>query len=482
MVKSDLKMNTVLQKINEQMYERNVELTVKNKTLSVQRELYEIISTTLGIKETAKRLVHVITRELDFRGGAILLVNRKDKTLDAVASASAHQHPLKRNVPILRRLDQMRFRLSDRHNGAVSVVRTGKKVVTRHMFDLVTPHIGHAEADMLQAQLQIQTLAIYPVKFGGKVLGVLVLGMDKLVKDLSRSEKETLKEVIELVGIALEQVQTYIALKDANQRLKELDQMKDDFVSVASHELRTPMTAIKSYLWMALAGKGGKLTDKQKYYLNRSYTSTDRLIKLVNDMLNISRIESGRLTVAYEKVDLLSLVEEVREEVLPRAEELKLNLMIEKAKVPPVAADADKIKEVLFNLIGNSLKFTEAGGTIGIYFEQKGDMIVTSVKDSGRGIDAQDMPTLFSKFGMVEGSYATNKKAAGTGLGLFISKSIIELHDGEITLSSEGLGKGATFSFSLPVYSPAVVKKLLRKNSGKINKGDEKKEIIHTGV
>ena len=475
-------LDNVLQRINEQMYERNVELTVKNKTLSVQRELYEIINTTLGIEDTAERLVHVITRQLDFRGGSISLVNRKEKTLDVIATASANGKPLKRNIPILKQLGKLRVKMSDKHNLAVAVAHGGRRRVTCRLYDLVVPHISHEEAEVMQKSLRAQTFAVYPLSFGGKVLGVMVLGMDKLVKDLTRAEKETLKEVIDVVGIALEQAKIYAALKDANRRLKELDQMKDDFVSVASHELRTPMTAIKSYLWMALSGKGGKLTKKQTYYLERSYTSTDRLIKLVNDMLNISRIESGRLTVNFEKVDLVALAQEVREEVLPRAKELKLKIIIDAAKIPQVVADPDKIKEVLFNLIGNSLKFTEEGGCIGVQFEKKGDMIITSVKDTGRGIAAQDIPTLFTKFGMVKGSYATNKKASGTGLGLFITKSIIELHGGDITLASEGLGKGATFSVSLPVYTLGVVKRLLRKNKGKINKGKEKKGIIHSGL
>jgi signal transduction histidine kinase len=480
--KGDVELASVLQRINEQMYERNVELTIRNKTLSVQRELYEIINTTLGVKETAERLAHVITRQLGFRGGSILLVNRKDRTLDAIATASAHAHPRKENIPLLRRLNNLRFHMSDKHNIAVGSVKRGQKRVTGHMYDLLTPHVGHAEADAMQKQLQVQTFVIYPIIFGGKVSGVLVLGMDKLVKDLSRTEKETLTEIIDVVGIALEQSRIYAALKNANNRLKELDQMKDDFVSVASHELRTPMTAIKSYLWMALAGKGGKLSKKQAFYLERSYTSTDRLIKLVNDMLNISRIESGRLTGTVGRVAIVKLVEEVREEVMPRAQELKIDVRIEKKKVPFVTADGDKIKEVLFNLIGNSLKFTPEKGVVTITFEEKDDLVVTNVKDSGRGIAVQDIPTLFTKFGMVEGSYTTNKKASGTGLGLFISKSIVELHGGEITPFSEGIGKGSTFSFTLPIYSAKRIKKLMRQNKGKMNQGDEKKEIIHSGL
>lgn len=277
-------------------------------------------------------------------------------------------------------------------------------------------------------------------------------------------------------------------LRSANHKLKELDKMKDDFVSVASHELRTPMTAIKSYLWLALAGKGGKLSKKQEYYLQRSYNSVDRLIKLVNDMLNISRIESGRIFISLTKTNIVDLVGEVVEEIKPRIDELKIKVgfdfnsagVLSKDEIKEVIADPDKIKEVVLNLIGNSLKFTDEQGSISISFVKEGHKIVTNVKDTGRGIDAKDMPTLFTKFGMIQGSYATNKKASGTGLGLYISKSIIELHNGEMKASSEGIGKGATFSFSLPIYTQSVYKEMIEKLD--TGKRDQTIGIIHTSI
>lgn len=475
----DVKLQGVLQKINEQMYERNVELIVKNKTLSVLQDIYEIINTTLGVKETAERLAHVITKQMKFKGGSIVMYNDKTRSLDVIATASAREHFKKGSVAIVEALNSLKLSPHLKRNAVVNAYLTGKKQVTPHLSDLVRPYIKMANSDVWQKQLQIETFVLCPVRFGGKVRGVLVLCMDKSVSDLSRAEKDTLKEVIDVVGIALEQARTYVDLQDANKKLKELDKMKDDFVSVASHELRTPMTAIKSYLWMALAGKGGKLSEKQEYYLKRSYNSTDRLIKLVNDMLNISRIDSGRITVTFDKVDIVQLAKEVIEEVKPRADELKLALVLQdglKANERLVIADKEKIKEVLINLIGNSLKFTPEKGTITLHFEKRDDKIFTHVTDNGRGIDAKDLSTLFTKFGMIAGSYATNKKASGTGLGLYISRSIVDLHKGEIVGASEGIGKGSTFSVSLLKYSRATFEKMAKKShQGSV-------DIIHSGL
>lgn len=477
---ADKKLQNVLQKINEQMYERNVELTVKNRTLSALQELYEIINTSLGEYETAKRMIHVVTHQMKYRGGAILMLENGGKNLNTLATASARKTARKQNIPILKKLNTLSFNTKQKNNVAVEVARIGKRKITRSLHDILAPHVSVEEAQRMQTQLQVQTFVLFPLMFAGKTRGVLVVGMDKLVKDLSTGEKDTLKEVLDVIAIGLRQAKIYSDLKKANKKLKELDQMKDDFVSVASHELRTPMTAIKSYLWMALSGKGGKLSEKQKYYLKRSYTSTDRLIKLVNDMLNISRIESGRLSVTFGKVDLEVLTHEVIEEVEPRAKELGLTIDVQPAEIPPVVADPDKIKEVLFNIIGNSLKFTPEGGNILISFFHKGDLITTNVKDSGKGISAQDIPTLFTKFGMVEGSYATNKKATGTGLGLYITKSIINIHGGDVELTSEGEGKGTTVSFTLHECSKAGLTRVQKKSKGMVNNGSEEKGIIHT--
>ena len=266
-------------------------------------------------------------------------------------------------------------------------------------------------------------------------------------------------------------------LKIANQRLKELDILKDEFVSVASHELRTPMTAIKSYLWMALDGRGGPLTEKQKYYIERGYTSVDRLIKLVNDMLNISRIESGRLKMEMQAVNLDKLIEEVIEEMLPRAKELGINLLFDsKDALPPVLADPGKIREVLINLIGNSLKFTSSGGSIVISLSLAGDMLETRIVDTGDGISAEELPRLFQKFGLLPGSYAANQAVSGTGLGLYICRSLVELHEGKIWVKSDGKGKGTSFSFTLKLFSESDLREFMIKNNNKMK--DDRLSVV----
>lgn len=250
-------------------------------------------------------------------------------------------------------------------------------------------------------------------------------------------------------GLVKEQL---VELKNANIKLKGLDRLKDEFVSIASHELRTPMTVINNYLWMVLHGKAGEISQKQKLYLDRAAISSQRLIALVNDMLTISRIQRGKIMVKSESGDLLELAKGVVEELKIKAKEKKLKLSLKEPekKLPQVLLDKERIREALVNLIGNALKFTPEKGEIVVSFKRKGQWMTALVADTGPGIAQEDLPKLFKKFGRLDRSFATVAETRGTGLGLYICKQIIDLHHGKIGVKSE-LGKGSTFYFSLKV-------------------------------
>jgi len=174
---------------------------------------------------------------------------------------------------------------------------------------------------------------------------------------------------------------------------------------------------------------------------------------LVNDMLNVSRIESGRFTLAMKPIDLGELIGTVYAEMLPKAQEQKINLQFAKPlqPLPKVQADPERVEQVLINLIGNSLKFTPENGIIKIEINHnpKDATEIVSIVDNGKGISKEDMLKLFQKFSMVGTNYLVKQNAQGTGLGLYLSKSMIELMNGKIWVESEGEGKGSKFSFTL---------------------------------
>ncbi|MCA9371811.1 hypothetical protein KC726_02840 [Candidatus Woesebacteria bacterium] len=238
-------------------------------------------------------------------------------------------------------------------------------------------------------------------------------------------------------------------LRHANKRLKELDQLKDEFVSIASHELRTPMTAIKSYLWMAL-NKGKKLSPDMQKYLDISYKSTERLIHLVNDMLTVSRIERNKIAFKMEETDIVDILNLIKDELAITAQEKHIDFTFSYGtKKLMVKGDQVKLREVYQNIIGNALKFTPEKGTIEVNADEKGNMVVVTISDTGSGIPKEDMGKLFQKFSKIEYSYSKHSSQPGTGLGLYISKQIVSLHGGDIEVQSV-VDKGTTFTVLLP--------------------------------
>jgi len=236
----------------------------------------------------------------------------------------------------------------------------------------------------------------------------------------------------------------------ANERLKELDRMKSDFVSNVSHELRTPLTAIKGAVDLILREVAGPLTEKQVHYLTRVRSNTQHLAGLINDLLDLAKIESGKIEFRSSRVSLSGLVHEVAEALRPVAAEkvIALETTIREPSIL-VWADRDKINQVLTNLIGNAIKFTPVQGRITVSASRNGgESVQVSVSDTGPGVPPDEKEKIFAKFYQIAEVNGENSK--GTGLGLAIAKALVELHGGKIWVESEP-GRGSTFSFTLPV-------------------------------
>lgn len=324
----------------------------------------------------------------------------------------------------------------------------------------------------------IQEAVVSPLLISNKLIGVFVIADTQSKTSLDIEESEIISLVSNLINLSyrLQDTQTSLTkitqdVYKMNAELHQLDNLKDDFVSIASHELRTPMTAIRSYVWMALHRSDIPLSEKLKRYLYRTLTSTERLINLVNDLLNISRIESGRIEILPKIFDIVALVDDVAIEVTPKAKEKNIQINIIKTQIPQVFADEDKIRQVLLNLIGNALKFTPLDGKIEISFLSDGQFVSTMIKDTGVGILKDDLQRLFKKFGRLDNSYVAAATSDGTGLGLFISKKLVELMRGSIKGYSPGLNMGTTFTFSLPAAIPSVMQhpdKYIKKVTGEV--------------
>ena len=241
--------------------------------------------------------------------------------------------------------------------------------------------------------------------------------------------------------------------KRYEQRLKELDKMKSAFVSNVSHELRTPLTSIKASADNLLDRLIGDLNAKQVGYLTRIKSNSDRLARLINDLLDLSTIEAGKIDLRPANIPLVTLVKEAAESLRPVAAEKLINLTVMSADPGVIAwADRDKVIQVLMNLIGNALKFTPTRGEVTVAVaKNSAAWMQISVTDTGPGIPAEEVNKVFGRFYQI--GQAGTQKTQGTGLGLAISKALVEMHGGKIWVESEA-GKGSTFSFTLPAEQP----------------------------
>ena len=233
------------------------------------------------------------------------------------------------------------------------------------------------------------------------------------------------------------------------KRLKEVDKMKDDFISIASHELKTPMAAIKGYISMIFEGVGGKVDEKAKEHLEKAFANVKRLDVLVNELLDVSRLEQGRMQFDMQPVDITDIIKEISSELQVKADEKKLKITYQELSEPrpKIFADPDRLAQIFDNLIGNAIKYT-LKGNVTISHKSDGKILQTIIKDTGIGMSPEDRKRLFEKFYRIQ-----NKKTMdipGTGLGLWITREIVHRMNGEIYADSmENVGSQFTISFPI---------------------------------
>lgn len=290
----------------------------------------------------------------------------------------------------------------------------------------------------LGSTLFIRTIENTRIVISVTLILFLVVGIF-LVRSIKREVEQ--REHIEKLAMDLER---------ANEKLKELDQLKSQFLSMATHQLRAPLTAIKGYSSMMIEGNFGVLPPKAKGSAEVILKSCQNLINIVEDFLNISRIEQGRMSYEKSVFSMDELVEELVKEIKPNIDKVGLSLDLNIPATPTkVNADRGKTKQIIGNVIDNAIKYTVKGG-IKVAVETEDGKVKVSIQDSGIGIDPKDLGKLFAKFSRAKDAGKTN--IHGTGLGLYIAREMAKAQGGDIKVHSLGLSHGSTFTIELPLY------------------------------
>jgi len=296
----------------------------------------------------------------------------------------------------------------------------------------------------------------------------VVLERTRELRNTNVSLEQTVAERTKELTVANKNLEGANAnLEDANRRLQELDEIKSEFIRIAAHQLRTPMSAIKWTFYTLLDGDVGALTEEQRSFIIRGSMANDRMVALVNDLLNVSRIEEGKFDYVFTEGDIMDFLREKISETSLQAKNSGVALSLTSdGLIPPLLFDAEKLTLAVNNLLDNAIRYTPAGGKVDVTVAKKDSYVIVAIHDTGVGIPHEDFPRLFSKF--FRSRNVVTLQTDGSGLGLYIARNILKEHKGDIEVVSEE-GKGTTFSLLLPLApapastSAAVSEKLSKK-------------------
>ncbi len=399
---------------------------------TVLAELSEQLSNSVDIRQATQSLVTLVKKNMRLTHTAVIIFNEENSQI-IVKETIQDGYP----DPSLLLLRPDNLLLQEVARNPEILISSELKRVC----DVSGTEPSHVQiCQILLTDLtKLQIAVTIPILLKGQAIGVFLVG-EKLSGDLFSAND------IEFLTIVA--TQTTNAIQKA--RFWEEDQLKSEFVSIASHELLTPTAAIKGYLSMILDDNMGEVDDKARAMLTKVFGSADRLAHLVEDLLNVSRIEGGRLKINKRVFSLVEQTQKAVDElqVNAKAKSLDLAFVADQHQLPPVYADADQIYRVLINLIGNAVKYTPQGWVRCYVTQPNATHLMFTVVDSGLGIPAEQQPHLFEKFFRADRREIYGIQ--GTGLGLYISKKVVELMGGEISLASTE-GKGTTFYVTVPV-------------------------------
>ena len=437
-IKTDLALNKVQE-----------ELDKKITGLYTLHELGKKINSTFNIEDLFTLLNQPLVSKLGFSKALIMLKDEKSGTALVKTSIGYSDGEIKRIE-------------NELNKGPVA-----QSLFKKSRFLLVNRDLEKIEhEDFLSDIFKTESFLIVPFVAKDEVIGFILMGNVASYSKVTEGDAELLSVLASQIGTAIENTRLYTELFNShqdlgrrvkertkelarlNEELKRLNKVKSDFVSAVSHELRTPLTSIKGYASILMTGKLGEVSPAQKERLEKIDKHSNSLTHLINDLLDIARIESGKVQMEIKEISIKKMLDSIVDIITPQIKEKQILLKVDiKTKMDKIKADQSQLERVFLNLLSNAVKFTPEKGKITIYIADKDKFIWFSVEDTGIGIPKQDLERVFEEF--FRSDNASLQKVKGTGLGLSLVKKIIEAHEGRIWVESD-LGKGTKFSFTIP--------------------------------
>ena len=417
------KLEADIEHITAEMYRRNVELSEINKTLTL---LHDIDDSLLLDSSTLAELCRDILGHIQRKTGYEFLglyIHREAMDIEELAQLAQHSD----RPHVIKAIQGNASIWDGSGSNAISVTTEGI----------------------------YKKLYLYEVRTRGEFAIILAIGFSIIDAELSEHDNILMTRLRDSVGLVIESKilsdenkHVLRQLKTTNNKLKALDEAKDEFISMASHQLRTPLTSIKGYLSMVLEGDVGEVTDQQKEMLGTAYTSAQRMVYLISDLLNVSRLQTGKFVIEPVDCYLPDVVSEELKQLKESASAKKITIKFDKPQsFPTMKLDDTKIRQVIMNFSDNALYYTKEGGQVEINLKDNPKSIEFTVTDNGIGVPKAEQHKLFAKF--FRAGNARKARPDGTGLGLFMAKKVIIASGGAIIFKSKE-GQGSTFGFTFP--------------------------------
>lgn len=443
-----------IKKSLDRLFDNNKELSRSLYQLNVLYNTSSQFTGTLNTKKLYDIMIEAMEKTLSFDLSCVLTYN---SLTNPILNLNTLYPPSESLVDALKIRSILNYKsifdnplvLNEREIKEIEIIQKTKQMRSNKIFGLET--------------ISFDTL-FAPIKVGDDFFGIVELFRQT---PFSSEDVTCFQAIAHQVALPLRSAKLYEEISITNKKLEKLEKLKSEFISIVSHELRTPLTPINNSLEIVLSGQAGELTPEINNFISMAKRNIQRLSGIIEDLLDLSRIQTGKLDYRYKICDITPSLELLKNTFLQVAQEknIKINLII-KEKLPEIYADSRRIEQILSNLVSNSLKFTSQGGMIEVEasvidenqveydnlimpkIKPNGKYIKISVKDNGIGMKKEDIPKIFDKFSQIETSLNRNK--GGVGLGLTITKQLIDAHLGAVWVESQEQ-KGSTFSVILPL-------------------------------
>lgn len=426
---------------NARLYEQ------AKRRLNEQKVLYRMaqhLASTIDVPTVLKFIVNHLSTSFSAKWGSLRLLDETGTKLDIGAFfGTSEEYKRLANENVVMDLSPG----TPGYESPVAVAMREKRIVTVSNILKERRYAAWREDARMEGFTSLVCVPLIPTD---TAIGVLSLYF-RDVRRLQPNEHELLQTAARTAAIAIQRAmldERLLKEEVTRRALEQISHLKTEFVSQVSHELRTPLTSIQGYVKLILAGHTGELTDIQHEFLSTVSRNTEKLIALVNDLLDISRIESGRMELVLEPLSIGDIVEREVESLTGQADEKHITVLVDiQPDIPKVRADSHRLGQVISNLLSNAIKYSPSGSTVKITASQIATNVLVKVIDSGIGIGPEERGKLFQRF--YRGEDDAVRSTWGTGLGLAITRHLVEMHGGKIWVESEK-GQGSTFSFSIP--------------------------------